>query len=250
MEQNEKPILITKLRNAHSLGEQAIDDFSKIPLRRRFLVQARNTLRTLYGNEAAIVVRYTDAIKKRKDITKDEYTDLFIEFDQFLKHLEYTAGKETTSTISFPSIPPVGKHVFIVHGHDEVNTLRLKNLLQDHFDLSPIIMKNEPGKSQALLAKFEQAASICVLAFVLITPDDEIKNHGQPFYQARPNVIFEAGWFTGRLGIPHVCLLLKNGSSVHSDIDGISRIHFQENVEEKVLEIQKELNAVNLLVKY
>jgi predicted nucleotide-binding protein len=247
MEQNEKPILITQMRNAHSLGEQVLDDFNQKPLRRRFLIQARNSLQTIYGIEASIVVRYTDAIKKRNDITKDEYSALFKEFDQFLKLIEYTAGKETVSTISFPSAPPVGKHVFIVHGHDEMNTLRLKNLLKEHFDLSPVIMKNEPGKSQALLAKFEQVASICALAFVLITPDDEIKNQDQSYYQARPNVIFEAGWFTGRLGIPRVCLLLKNGSTVHSDIDGISRIHFQENVEEKAIEIKKELNAVNLL---
>lgn len=247
MEQNEKPILITKLRNAHFLGEQALNDFSKIPLRGRFLHQARTVLRTLYGNEAAIVGRYTDAIKKRNDLTKEEYAFLFNKMDGFLKYLEHAGEKETTCTRSVPSVPPAGKYVFLVHGHDEINTLRLKDLLQDHFNLSPIIMKNEPGRSQALLSKFERAASNCVFAFVLITPDDEIKNHGQPFYQARPNVIFEAGWFTGRLGMPKVCLLLKKGSSVHSDIDGISRIHFQENVEEKVLEIQRELRAVNLL---
>ncbi len=59
-------------------------------------------------------------------------------------------------------------------------------------------------------------------------------------------MIFEAGWFVGRLGIPRVCLLLKDGATVQSDIDGISRIHFRENVEEKVLEIQRELDAVEL----
>jgi predicted nucleotide-binding protein len=60
-------------------------------------------------------------------------------------------------------------------------------------------------------------------------------------------VIFEAGWFVGRLGIPRVCLLLKDGTTVQSDIDGISRIHFRENIEEKVLEIQRELDAAELL---
>jgi predicted nucleotide-binding protein len=108
-------------------------------------------------------------------------------------------------------------------------------------------MKSTPGMGRALLDKFEYSASICALAFAIITPDDEIRNHGTPYHQARPNVIFEAGWFVGRLGIPRVCLLLKEGTTVQSDIDGISRIHFRDNIEDKVLDIERELKAVGLL---
>jgi len=39
----------------------------------------------------------------------------------------------------------------------------------------------------------------------------------------------------------------KEGTTVQSDLDGISRIHFRENIEEKVLDIQRELEAVGLL---
>lgn len=244
METSETPILITKFRSAHSAGLRALNDFSKKLLRRQFFARAKKALQALYGYKAPIVRKYSDAIRRLRDITEDEYAALFAEFEHILNYLEFMSGQEAANAMSQPSVPPAGNNVFIIHGHDEVNTLRLRVLLQDHFGLSPVLMMSKPGMSRALLEKFEHSASACTLAFAIITPDDEIINHGQPYYQARPNVIFEAGWFVGRLGIPRVCLLLKDGATVQTDIDGISRIHFRENVEEKVLEIQRELDAV------
>jgi predicted nucleotide-binding protein len=247
METSKTPILITKFRSAHSAGVRALNDFSKKLLCRKFLTQAKSTLQALYGYKAPIVRKYSEAIRRFRDTTENEYADLFAEFEHILNYLEFMSGQETANAMSQPSVPPAGNNVFIIHGHDEVNTLRLRVLLQDHFGLSPVLMMSKPGMSRALLEKFEHSASACAIAFAIITPDDEIINHEQPYYQARPNVIFEAGWFVGRLGIPRVCLLLKDGTTVQSDIDGISRIHFRENIEEKVLEIQRELDAAELL---
>jgi len=66
-------------------------------------------------------------MQSRKDITKDEFSDLVTVFDHFIKQLEHAAGKETASTISFPSIPPVGKQydtcIHNVHMFDFDNLL-------------------------------------------------------------------------------------------------------------------------------
>jgi len=247
MEASEKPILIEKFRLAHSAGMRALNDFSKKYNRSQFLVRAKNALQALYGHKAPVVQKYIDTIKRLRNITEDEYSNLFVEFEHILKYLEFISGQEKAYTMSQASVPPAGKDVFIIHGHDEVNTLRLRVLLQDNFGLRPVLMMSKPGLSRALLEKFEHSASACALAFALITPDDEIINHGKSYYQARPNVIFEVGWFVGRLGIPRVCLLLKDGTKVQSDIEGISRIIFRENIEEKVLELQRELKAVGLM---
>ena len=244
---SETPILITKFRTAHSSGLRALNNFSNISFRYQFLGQAQNALCRLYGGKATIVRKYLDARKRHSALTKDEFAALFLEFENILKYLEFISEQETANAISQPSVPPTGSNVFIIHGHDETNTLRLRLLLQNHFGLSPVHMMSNPGMSRALLEKFEQSASACTLAFAIITPDDEIINHGEPYYQARPNVIFEVGWFVGRLGIPRVCLLAKDGTTVQSDIDGISKIDFRENIEEKVLEIQRELEAAKLL---
>ena len=247
METSETPVLIEKFRAAHSAGVRAMNDFSKKFNRNTFLAHAKSALQVLYGYKAPVVRKYADAIRRLGVITEEEYANLFVEFGRILKYLEFVSGQEIANAMSQASVPPAGNDVFIIHGQDEMNTLRLQVLLQDHFGLKPVLMRNKAGMSRVLLDKFESSASTCALAFAIITPDDEIINHGKSYYQARPNVIFEAGWFVGRLGIPRVCLLLKDGTTVQSDIDGISRIHFRENIEEKVLDLQRELEAIGLL---
>jgi predicted nucleotide-binding protein len=247
MENSETAVLIQKFRFAHSKGVHALQDFSKKTTRRPFLARARSALVLLYGSRAPVVRKYTEAIRNLRDINEEQYNALFLEFQHILNYLEFVSGHESANPKSQASPPPAGSSIFIIHGHDEMNTLRLHTLLQDHFGLNSVLMMRKPGMSKALLEKFEDAASVCSMAFALITPDDEIANHERSYFQARPNVIFEAGWFVGRLGIPRVCLLLKNGATVQSDIDGISRIHFRDNVEEKVLEIHRELEAVGIL---
>ena len=249
MEDTQSEVLIAKVQSAHAAGLKAIENWERKWLRRPFLVRASGALRTVFGYKAPIVQKYSLAIRNLQTITKDEYTALLHEFHHILNWLELISGQHTANPLSWASQPPSGNSVFIIHGHDEVNTLRLNNLLQNHFGVNPILMRRTPGMSRALLTKFEDIASRCSFAFALMTPDDEILNGMSRYLQARPNVIFEVGWFVGRLGIPRVCLLLKEGTTVHSDIDGISRIHFHENVEEKVLEIQKELDASGLLRK-
>lgn len=139
------------------------------------------------------------------------------------------------------------RKVFIVHGHDEPNTLRLEKILRERWKLDPIVLREEPGIGRTLIEKFEQEAQKAIYAFVLFTPDDLIEVSDGKYTQARPNVIFELGWFYGKLGRGRVCILFKKGTKIHSDLDGISRIEFNQDVTEKVAEIEKELQEVDLI---
>lgn len=84
-------------------------------------------------------------------------------------------------------------------------------------------------------------------AFVLLTPDDVIRRANKQYAQARPNVVFELGWFYGRLGREKVCLLCKEGAEIHSDLHGISRIDFTKSINEKLGEIDRELVSGGML---
>lgn len=141
------------------------------------------------------------------------------------------------------------KKLFIVHGHDEDNLNKLRDLLKNKHKLECIIMKFQPGKGRTLIEKFEQEAGDAGFAFILMTPDDlvEIPGKKEQYAQARPNVIFELGWFHGKLGRNRVCILFKKGTQIHSDLAGVSRIEFNDSVEEKVLEIERELRAAGLI---
>lgn len=137
--------------------------------------------------------------------------------------------------------------IFIVHGHDELNLLRAKELVRDRWDLEAVVLSGQPGKGRTLVEKFEEEAQRASFAFVLLTPDDVITQGKNQYGQARPNVIFELGWFYGRLGRERVCILFKNGTKIHSDLDGVSRIEFQDSVTEITTEIESELVAVDIL---
>ena len=158
------------------------------------------------------------------------------------------SSRPVACSASRTSRVPSTKNVFIIHGHDELNTRRLVQLLQGHFGLNPIAMLAKPGMSRPLTEKFEDEAQTCSFAFALFTPDDEVKNASDAYQQARPNVVYEVGWFVGRLGRPRVTLILKTGTRIHSDLDGVSQIRFSENIEEKFLDIQKELKAAQLIL--
>ncbi len=136
--------------------------------------------------------------------------------------------------------------MFVVHGHDEANLLRLRTLLKERFDLKPVILMEEPSSGQTIIEKFERAANEAAFCLVLMTPDDQVRFQQGEETQARPNVIFELGWFYGRLGRSRVCILSKRGTSIHSDLSGIVRIEFIENVEEAISGLERELHQAGL----
>jgi predicted nucleotide-binding protein len=74
-----------------------------------------------------------------------------------------------------------------------------------------------------------------------------IEVKGSQYTQARPNVIFELGWFYWRLGRDKTCILFKKSTQIHSDLDGINRIEFTTSIQESYLEIERELQAAGLV---
>ena len=137
--------------------------------------------------------------------------------------------------------------IFIVHGHDEINLHKLEKLLVSRFKLDCKILSLDPNVGRTLIEKLEQEGKKVDFAFVLLTPDDQIKSQGLEYKQARPNVIFELGWFYGKLGREKVCVLKRKDTNVHSDLSGVVWIEFNEYVNEKIEEIERELIAGGLL---
>ena len=113
--------------------------------------------------------------------------------------------------------------VFIVHGHDEARKHELFRVIQDVTGIKPIILHEQPSKGRTIMEKLEAYAAASGFAVALLTGDD----HGaaissaplQP--RARQNVIFEAGYFAGRLGRDRVVLLYEDGVELPSDLYGV-----------------------------
>ena len=140
-----------------------------------------------------------------------------------------------------------GEKLFIIHGHDEAKWRELRDLLEDEFKLPVVVLKEEAGVARTIIKKFEDYAMDSCYAFAILTPDDFVTKGKSKYLQARPNVLFEMGWFYGRFGPHNLCILKKKGTQIPSDLEGISTIEFKEGVEEQSLAIRKELRQAGLV---
>lgn len=141
------------------------------------------------------------------------------------------------------------QNVFIIHGKDEAKWRELKDLIQNQFRLNPIVLLEQPDIGKTIIEKFEHYAKTCSYAIAVFTPDDEVTSEGETYLQARPNVIYELGWFCGHLGRENVMLLLKERTSMFSDFGGIVQKRFNSNITEKISEIRLDLIEVGILDK-
>lgn len=137
--------------------------------------------------------------------------------------------------------------IFIVHGHDEQTLQELKILLNNEFYLDPIILREKPGSGRTIIKKFEKEAGKASFSFILLTPDDVVDKAGRIYAQGRPNVIFELGWFYGKLRRENVCILKKKGTNIHTDIEGVSTITFENKIEDYKSEIEIELLEAKII---
>lgn len=142
---------------------------------------------------------------------------------------------------------------FIVHGHDRQTLLELKDYLQNTLGLDePAVLQQMPGQGRTLIEKFESEAESTEVVFVLLTPDDRVADPSDTDSEkrrARQNVIFEMGFFLGKLGRSsgRVLLLYKDSLDIPSDIAGIEYIDITNGIESAGEKIRKELRVLGVV---
>lgn len=143
-------------------------------------------------------------------------------------------------------IEPNSNKVFIVHGHDDGALQGLARFLEK-LGLKAIVLKEQPDQGRTIIQKFEDSAKDVGFAVVLLTPDDlggSVKLPEQEA-RARQNVIFELGYFAGKLGRGRVCLFRKGHVEIPSDLFGVIYTEMDPNEGWKAKLIH-ELKAANL----
>ncbi|MGE7094473.1 TIR domain-containing protein [Lysinibacillus sp. NPDC048646] len=144
--------------------------------------------------------------------------------------------------------------VFVVHGRDSNAVLEVESIL-NRANLEPIVLHRGANNGLTLIEKFEKYSNVDY-AIVILTPDDigALYTDGPLTsldlkFRARQNVLFELGFFFGKLGRAKVCCLIKNSVEKPSDIDGIVYMSYQNSIEEIELALLKELKEADLHVK-
>lgn len=115
--------------------------------------------------------------------------------------------------------------------------------------LEPIILHEQADGGRTIIEKFEANSSNVGFAVILLTADDicKAKNDADYKNRARQNVVFEMGYFIGKLGRNRVFLLLEQGVEKPGDLDGIVYTLIDNNEGWK-LKLVKELKACNYSV--
>jgi predicted nucleotide-binding protein len=171
-----------------------------------------------------------------------------------IEDLSYEVAPSTTRTERIPALEATAqsnsKKVFIVHGHDVAAKSTVARLLMK-VGLDPVILHEEPNKGQTIIEKFEANAEAASCAVVLLTADDvghPRAEDGIRELRARQNVVFELGFFYGKLGRTKTIALTSGGVSHPSDISGIVYIDMGDGAWE--LQLARELRAAGLDVDF
>jgi predicted nucleotide-binding protein len=169
---------------------------------------------------------------------------------QAIKALEEQLEEHASSATDDQEIeaPPrtQSSKIFVVHGHDE-GVLEAVARFLEKIELEAIILKEQPDQGFTIIEKFQAYADQVSFAVVLLTPDDiggavSSPNHSA---RARQNVIFELGYFVGKLGRGRACLLRKGAVEIPSDLYGVIYTDF-DSADGWKLKLIRELKAAKL----
>lgn len=215
-------------------------------LNRNSTLEGLHTLDAFYFREneeqlKSILGNFLNAYKKVYARIKEYVRTYLVNIEDGLSSSKVITKKEVESKMN--------KNVFIIHGHNEAKWRELSHLLSSEFNAIPIVLSEQANLGgSTIIEKFEKYANECSYAFAIFTPDDTINKDGESFLQARPNVIFELGWFYGKLGRERVCLILQEADNmkIYSDLDGVMQLRFRNSIDELFRPIREELRSAGL----
>ncbi len=133
-------------------------------------------------------------------------------------------GEAPRTAASRPSAEQaVGTGVFVVHGHHEALKQQVARTVERLTGRGPLILHEQPDGGRTIIEKFESYADEVGFAVVLLTADDRggPASSGDLRPRARQNVVFELGYFIGRLGRSRVTVLYDSGVELPSDMSGV-----------------------------
>jgi len=160
-----------------------------------------------------------NAYRNRKSDSLESYREILLCLEVLLEDgdfFEQSTQHEKGDRSLFSN-----KKVFIVHGHDEAVKYEVAHFVEN-LGLGAIILHEQVSAGQTIIEKIEANADVG-FAIILYTPCDEGKSKNEATYnlRARQNVVFEHGYFVGKLGRERVCPLMKEGVQAPGDMSGV-----------------------------
>ena len=193
--------------------------------------RAERFLRTHYGEHSKEVLDFKNTHFSLMIYTFNETESDYIEacksglveskavFEVYLEELkenDVTPDNEATQDNSISK-----SKVFVVHGHDEALKQEVARIVEKQ-GLEAIILSEQANQGKTIIEKIEENADVGA-AICLFTGDDygRAKDATSENLRARQNVVFEAGYFMGKLGRGNVILIASPDIEIPSDLQGV-----------------------------
>lgn len=193
--------------------------------------RAERFLRTHYGENSKEAVDFGNTHFSLMIYTFNETESDYIEacksglvkskavFEVYLEELkesDVTPDNEATQDNSISK-----SKVFVVHGHDEALKQEVARIVEKQ-GLEAIILSEQANGGKTIIEKIEENSDVGA-AICLFTGDDygRAKDATSENLRARQNVVFEAGYFMGKLGRGNVILIASPDIEIPSDLQGV-----------------------------
>lgn len=136
--------------------------------------------------------------------------------------------------------------IFIVHGHDGELREKVARIIENQ-GIEAVILSEKANKGRTIIEKFESYSDVSG-AICLYTADDisGSKKADSSAPRARQNVVFETGYFIGKLGRDHIVILADHGVEMPSDLSGV----VYTNTANWQIDLLKELKAMGYEIDF
>ena len=142
------------------------------------------------------------------------------------------------------------RKVFISHGHDEEAITTVAEFVEN-LGLKVTVLGAQPSNDLTIIENLDRYADDTGFAIALLTPDDvgALKDEAdrQLNPRARQNVLFELGYFIGKLNPNQVCLLYKEGVELPLGIRDVAYVPM-DSTDDWKLKLSREMQNAGLPV--
>ena len=247
--------LLNRLDGLPLLDEMALDAFKR---------RGEMILRNIYGDGHQNVLRFTainfrlhllvfkEGARERQwnegaERTRNLLTNLIDEIETFPEAVKTNNEPDRSLDVS-------NEKVFIIHGHDRLMKAEVLGLMQT-LGLTPVVLRDQPKRGRTIIEAIDHYSDVSS-AIVLLSPDDIGYSRSDQPYDAKPrarqNVLFELGFFLGRLGRANVMVVHNKEPDFEmpSDYDGVIFIPYdpEDEVGAWKIDVIRELQDIGFEV--
>jgi predicted nucleotide-binding protein len=167
------------------------------------------------------------------------------------EHKEYLVPKSNIVTEE-KNVVLNSKKCFIVHGRENDAKETIARFISK-IGLDPVILHEKPNSGKTIIEKFEDYSD-AAFTIVILAPDDygclvsEYSDRETLKKRARQNVIFELGYFIGKINRNKVIAIIVDDIEIPSDLSGIIYIKM-DNDDGWKIKLVRELRELGIQIK-